>query len=92
MDNARWYDPALGRFAQADTLIPQSQGVQAWDRYAYVNNNPIGYMDSSGHCLEDLCIGETIIFGAILVDALTVLMGTGLIAYNVSNPPYLESV
>jgi RHS repeat-associated protein len=28
--NARWYDPQLGRFAQADTIVPlASQGVQA---------------------------------------------------------------
>ena len=47
---ARWYDPSLGRFTQADTIIPvASQGVQAWDRYAYVNNNPIRYNDPSGH-------------------------------------------
>jgi RHS repeat-associated protein len=32
--NARWYDSALGRFIQADTIIPQNQGVQAWDRGA----------------------------------------------------------
>ncbi|MCQ3938099.1 MAG: hypothetical protein DPW18_13775 [Chloroflexi bacterium] len=53
--NARWYDPALGRFAQADTIIPQSQGVQAWDRFAYTNNNPVRYTDPSGHqfCDED---------------------------------------
>ena len=32
--NARWYDPTLGRFAQPDSLIPESsQGAQAWDRY-----------------------------------------------------------
>jgi len=49
---ARWYDPTLSRFAHADTIIPeQSQGVQAWDRYAYVNNNPVLYNDPSGHCL-----------------------------------------
>lgn len=48
--NARWYDPSLGRFAQADTIVPtQTQGVQAWDRYAYVNNNPVKYVDPSGH-------------------------------------------
>ncbi len=47
---ARWYDPAAGRFVQADTVIPeQTQGVQAWDRYAYTNNNPIRYIDPSGH-------------------------------------------
>ncbi|GAB4461780.1 MAG: hypothetical protein Kow0070_19920 [Anaerolineales bacterium] len=48
--NARWYDPALGRFAQADTIVPlQSQGVQAWDRYAYVNNGPTRFTDPIGH-------------------------------------------
>ena len=47
--NARWYDSSLGRFAQADSIIPQNQGVQAWDRYAYSNNNPVKYTDPSGH-------------------------------------------
>ena len=52
--NARWYDPALGRFAQADSIIPlESQGVQAWDRYAYVNNNPVRYLDPSGRSIFD---------------------------------------
>jgi len=50
--NARYYDSSLGRFASPDTIIPeQSQGVQAWDRYAYVNNSPIGNIDPSGHSL-----------------------------------------
>jgi RHS repeat-associated protein len=47
--NARWYDPSLGRFAQADTIIPSTQGVQAWDRFAYTNNNPLRYIDPAGH-------------------------------------------
>jgi RHS repeat-associated protein len=55
--NARWYDPAIGRFAQADTIIPSSQGVQAWDRYAYSNNNPILYTDPSGHCIVGALLG-----------------------------------
>jgi RHS repeat-associated protein len=47
---ARWYDPAIGRFMQADTIVPlQVQGTQAFDRYAYVNNNPLRYTDPSGH-------------------------------------------
>jgi len=45
--NARWYDPALGRFAQADSIVPG--GVQGFDRYAYVNNSPVNYVDPSGH-------------------------------------------
>ncbi len=49
---ARFYDPYLNRFAQADTIIPlESQGTQAWDRYAGMNNNPVRYNDPSGHCI-----------------------------------------
>jgi len=51
---SRFYDAALGRFTSPDSIIPQSQGVQAWDRYAFVNNNPLRYTDPTGHmCRED---------------------------------------
>jgi len=46
---ARWYDPSLGRFLQADTILPVQQGTQGWDRYAYVNNNPVNGTDPTGH-------------------------------------------
>ena len=49
--NARWYDPTLGRFAQADTIVPG--GVQGLDTYAYTNNAPINYVDPSGHFTEE---------------------------------------
>jgi murein DD-endopeptidase MepM/ murein hydrolase activator NlpD len=39
----------LGRFTQPDTIVPISQGTQAWDRFAYVNNNPLRYTDPTGH-------------------------------------------
>jgi RHS repeat-associated protein len=47
--NARFYDPQLGRFSSPDSIIPPTQGVQAWDRYAYTNNNPVRYTDPTGH-------------------------------------------
>jgi RHS repeat-associated protein len=47
--NARWLDPGLGRFAQADTIIPGAGNPQAWDRYAFVYNNPLQYTDPTGH-------------------------------------------
>ncbi len=52
--NARWYDPALGRFAQADSIVPP--GVQGWDRYTAMNNNPVRYTDPSGHVVCE--VGE----------------------------------
>jgi RHS repeat-associated protein len=60
--NARSYDPTLGRFTQPDSLIPeQSQGAQAWDRYAYVNNNPVRYNDPTGHCPWCIAVGTVLI-------------------------------
>jgi RHS repeat-associated protein len=53
--NARMYDPALGRFTSADSIVPA--GVQGYDRYAYTNNNPVKYVDPSGHSSADPCHG-----------------------------------
>jgi len=47
--NARWYDPAVGRFLQADTLVPGAGDPQSLNRYMYSNNNPLRYTDPSGH-------------------------------------------
>jgi RHS repeat-associated protein len=55
--NARYYDPGLGRFVSADMVVPQAGNPQALNRYAYVLNNPIVYIDPSGHCLPEECPG-----------------------------------
>ena len=47
--DARWYDPALGRFIQVDNVITSPSNSKAYSRYAYVNYNPIRYNDSFGH-------------------------------------------
>ena len=46
---ARWYDPHIGRFIQPDTIVPNPGDAQAFDRYAYVLNNPLKYVDPTGH-------------------------------------------
>ena len=46
---ARFYSPSLGRFIQPDTIIPSAENPQSWNRFTYVTNNPLGYMDPSGH-------------------------------------------
>ncbi|MBE7529111.1 MAG: hypothetical protein HS099_05200 [Ardenticatenaceae bacterium] len=62
---ARWYLPALGRFASADTIVPNPANPQSWNRYSYTLNNPLKYVDPSGHCwgfasgLRDTFMGTT---------------------------------
>ena len=47
--NARWYDPVAGRFLQADTIVSAPGDPQSLNRYSYVRNNPLRYVDPSGH-------------------------------------------
>jgi RHS repeat-associated protein len=59
---ARPYDPAVGRFTQADDR-EHTSGVQAKSPYTYVLNNPLALIDPSGHeecseCIFD--VGEQI--------------------------------
>jgi RHS repeat-associated protein len=57
---ARWYDTSLGRFVSPDTIIPEeSQGVQAWDRFAYANNSPLKFIDKTGHDVGCARVGYT---------------------------------
>jgi RHS repeat-associated protein len=47
--NARLYDPLIGRFVSADTMIPDYSDPQSLNRYSYVRNNPLVYTDPTGH-------------------------------------------
>ena len=47
--NARYYDPSIGRFIQADTIVPEPGNPQSLNRYSYVLNNPLKYTDPTGH-------------------------------------------
>jgi RHS repeat-associated protein len=68
---ARFYDSELGRFAQPDSIVPGLDNSMvptspdAWNRYEYVNNNPVKYNDPSGHC--PIFIVALIIIGVIVL-------------------------
>ncbi len=46
--NARYYDSAIGRFIQPDTIVPNPGNPQDLNRYTYVRNNPVRYADPTG--------------------------------------------
>jgi hypothetical protein len=54
---AREYDPSLGRWLSADTIVPDPANPQSWNRYSYVLNNPLKYVDPTGMFEEDALIG-----------------------------------
>jgi RHS repeat-associated protein len=56
--HVRFYDAALGRFIQPDSIVPNLGNPQMLNRYGYVGNNPIMNIDPTGHkCTpEDDCL------------------------------------
>ncbi len=52
--NARYYMPEIGRFISADSIVPEPQNPQSYNRYSYSYNNPVNYTDSSGHCIDGI--------------------------------------
>jgi RHS repeat-associated protein len=58
--HARYYDPRLGRFISPDPTIPGT-GVVHLNRYAYADNDPIRFQDTSGYDAVDEigdCVGN----------------------------------
>ena len=45
---SRYYNPAGGRFLNADKLISTGQGLFGCNMYAYCNNSPIMFVDHTG--------------------------------------------
>jgi RHS repeat-associated protein len=58
--NGRLYDATIARFVSADPIIQDPMSTLAFNRYAYVDNNPMTYTDPTGY----LKIGK--IFRSIL--------------------------
>ncbi|HSA31334.1 MAG TPA: RHS repeat-associated core domain-containing protein [Candidatus Omnitrophota bacterium] len=69
---SRYYDPDLGRFISADTVVPSAGDPQAFNRYAYVRNNPVVLVDPDGHGW----------FIAAIIGALIGGISGGVMAYN----------
>ena len=47
--NARVYDPSLGRFMSADSVVPDPFNSQSFNRYSYVDNMALSATDPTGH-------------------------------------------
>jgi len=46
---ARYYDTGIGRFISPDTVVQSFSNPQTLNRYSYCLNNPLKYVDPSGH-------------------------------------------
>ena len=66
---SRYYDPVTGRFLNADdtAYIGASGTILGYSLFAYCENNPVSYMDSTGNwLLQAICgIAGAVVFGTV---------------------------
>jgi len=55
--HARYYNPNLGRFLSVDRVGGTVGSSQSWNRYSYVRNNPLAFVDPDGR-KSDLVFDE----------------------------------
>jgi len=72
---ARYYDPEIGRFISPDSIVQDYTNPQTLNRYSYCINNPLIYVDPSGHffIIDDILIGAAI--GAIIGGTTSAITG-----------------
>ena len=57
--NARYYDPSLGVFLSNDTYKGSIYSSITHNLYSYAGNNPVSFIDPTGHYLVSVIDGET---------------------------------
>ena len=62
---ARYYDPVIGRFISVDPVGGNVGNSQSWNRYVYVENNPINAFDPDGKALNFVAAGWGSLIGAV---------------------------
>ena len=77
---SRYYDPAIGRFINADSpnfalTNPYSDGITDKNYFAYCDNNPISRGDDGGEFWSELLTGVAVAAGVTAVAAVAVATG-----------------
>ncbi len=82
----RYYDPKTGRFINADTIeYLKPDAINGLNLYAYCKNNPLRYVDPTGH--EELTQDE---ITDILCGAAIILWALVLVIYRISSSESIE--
>ena len=86
----RYYDPETGRFLNLGSLdYADPETINGLNLYAYCNNNPILYVDPTGHAWWHWLVAAAVVVAAVVISvatagvAATVIAGTAGAAIGV---------
>lgn len=83
--NARYYDSSVGRFISQDSYRGEMDDAGTWHLYTYCTNDPINYVEPSGHIAVTMSFAAIwVAYGGYVIAAGKVMVWTGVayVAYN----------
>ena len=86
---ARYYNPTTGRFISRDSFVGKKSDPLSLNLYTYCANNPVRYIDPSGHIITELIVGAVIVGCAFaLTSCSSKTVGKAPAQTSTSNPDY----
>jgi hypothetical protein len=82
--NGRIYDPLLGRMLSADLVVQFPGNLQSYNRYSYVQNNPLRFVDPSGFQVAEAVVIDAAMSSAGGVSAVSAFESGGNFNYNLA--------
>ena len=77
---SRYYDPAVGRFINADDYVSTGQGICGCNMFAYCENNPVSRFDPEGTDWRDAVVFGLVVAGVGLLILATLPFSGPLLA------------
>lgn len=88
--NGRVMDSVTGRFLSADPYITEPGNSQNFNRYGYVYNNPLSYIDPSGYNLSCNGTWNSVLVESLVDDASQGFSDKGYYTYKCEDVPDRE--
>ena len=89
---ARYYNAAIKRFINQDTMTGSIESSQSLNRYAYVEGNPVSYLDPFGLCPEIIDILQRVNNFAIKLCAGTQVALLGMAIVDSEMAPFILAI
>ncbi len=90
--NGRMYDAKLGRFISPDNFVQEPFNTQSFNRFGYVLNNPLSYVDPSGEIFKWLWkkiikpVLKTVVDVVVTIVAIPVSFALNVLATTIVTP------
>ena len=96
--NSRYYDPATGRFLNADGQL--NGGLLGNNMFAYSENNPVMYVDPTGHMAAEAIITATnawnpagwVMAGILVVEVVALVGAIAWLCYTIEKMIFMKKL